>query len=114
LLFWSFFNSIPVTRRQNLPQASHLDNQQKQKTEKAVAANIVFKSTDGGKTWQDISEGLPEPVKDDNGVGTNGFFADDNGLYLTAGNGIYHSQPNCDSFLEQRALPRRTCQYCPW
>jgi photosystem II stability/assembly factor-like uncharacterized protein len=65
-----------------------------QKRDKAGAANIVFKSTDGGQTWQDISKGLPEPVKDNYGVGRNVFFADDNGLYLTAGNGLYHSKPN--------------------
>ncbi len=56
--------------------------------------NIVFKSMDGGQTWQDISEGLPEPVIDVYGVGRNDFFADDNGLYLSAGNGIYHNKPN--------------------
>ena len=61
---------------------------------KPAQANIVFKSMDGGQTWQDISEGLPEPVIDDYGVGRNYFFADDNGLYLSAGNGIYHNKPN--------------------
>ena len=41
------------------PQSSPLPNsQQKQKSDKAGAANIVIKSTDGGQTWQDISEGL--------------------------------------------------------
>ena len=33
-------------------------NQQKQKNDKAVDANMVFRSTDGGQTWQDIGEGL--------------------------------------------------------
>jgi len=37
--------------------------------------NIVFKSTDGGQTWQDISEGLPENLQRD------GFFANESGLY---------------------------------
>jgi photosystem II stability/assembly factor-like uncharacterized protein len=68
--------------------------EQKQKRGKTGTANIVFKSTDGGQTWEDISEGLPEPVTDDYGGGRNDFFADDNGLWLTAGNGIYHSKPN--------------------
>lgn len=27
--------------------------------------NIVFKSTDGGQTWQDISKGLPENLRRD-------------------------------------------------
>lgn len=77
------------------PRSSPLrDSQHEQKSDKDGAVKIVFKSTDGGQTWQDISKGLPEPVKDDYGVGRNVFFADDNGLYLTAGNGIYHSKPN--------------------
>ena len=64
------------------------DNQQKQKTCKAVAANIIFKSEDGGQTWQDISEGLPEELQGGD------FFVNNNGLYLTAGNEMYHSTPN--------------------
>ncbi len=77
------------------PQSSPLpDSPEKQKRDKAGTANIVFKSTDGGQTWQDISEGLPEPVKDEYGVYRDVFFANDNGLYLTAGNGIYHNKPN--------------------
>jgi photosystem II stability/assembly factor-like uncharacterized protein len=65
-----------------------------QKSEKAGTANIVFRSADSGQTWQDISEGLPEPVIDVYGVGRNDFFADDNGLWLTTGNGLYHNKPN--------------------
>jgi photosystem II stability/assembly factor-like uncharacterized protein len=77
------------------PQSSHLpDSQQQQKGDKAVATNIVFKSTDGGQTWQDISDGLPEPVQDNDGIYRDIFFADDHGIWLTAGNGIYHSKPN--------------------
>lgn len=56
-------------------------------------ANIVFKSTDGGQTWQDISEGLPEKLQRE-GMQSDGFFANDSGLYIRAGNGIYHSKPN--------------------
>ena len=78
-----------------LPQAYHLpDNQQKQKTDKAAVANMVFRSADGGQTWQDISEGLPEPVIDVYGAGRNDFFADGSGLWLTTGNGLYHNKPN--------------------
>jgi len=35
------------------------DSQQKLNKNKSGTANIVFKSTDGGQSWQDISEGLP-------------------------------------------------------
>src|SRR5215212_5423304 len=64
------------------------------KTEKAGTAKIIFKSTDGGQTWQDMSKGLPEDLRDDYDIGRNGFFANDKGLWLTDGNEIYHSKPN--------------------
>ena len=35
------------------------------KREIAGPAKIVFKSTDGGQTWQDISKGLPENLRKD-------------------------------------------------
>src|SRR4051812_27390737 len=66
------------------------------KTTKAIKtdhATIIFRSTDGGQTWQDISEGLPENLRRE-GVRGDGFFTNDNGLYLRAGNGVYHSEPN--------------------
>jgi photosystem II stability/assembly factor-like uncharacterized protein len=76
--------------------------QQQQKSNNDKTANIVFRSSDGGQTWQDISEGLPKPLQDDysaeakaeNNFGRDEFFANDNGIYLTAGNGIYHSKQN--------------------
>ena len=40
------------------------DSQQKLNNNKSGAANIVFKSTDGGQTWQDISKGLPENLQE--------------------------------------------------
>jgi photosystem II stability/assembly factor-like uncharacterized protein len=63
------------------------------KTEKAGTAKIVFKSTDGGQTWQDISKGLPENLRIDS-IRGNSFFANDKGLFLRVGNGLYHSTPN--------------------
>ncbi len=63
---------------------------QTQKREEAAVTNIIFKSADGGQTWQDISEGLPKPVQDENAASRNVFFADANGLYFTAANGLYH------------------------
>ena len=78
------------------PQASHPpDSLQTQKTGTAETSIIVFRSADGGQTWQDISNGLPAAVTDENGASRDVFFTDDNGLYLTDGNGIYHSEPNC-------------------
>src|SRR5690242_3557959 len=63
------------------------------KTEKAGTAKIVFKSTDGGQTWQDISNGLPENLEKDN-IRGNSFFVNDKGLFFKVGNGLYHSTPN--------------------
>jgi photosystem II stability/assembly factor-like uncharacterized protein len=57
------------------------------------AAKVVFKSTDGGQTWQDISKGLPENLRIDS-IRGNSFFANDKGLFLKVGNGLYHSTPD--------------------
>ena len=50
--------------------------------------NILYKSTDGGQTWQDISEGLPEIEKPVN------FSAGESDLYLHVKNEMYHSKSN--------------------
>jgi photosystem II stability/assembly factor-like uncharacterized protein len=63
------------------------------KAEKDEPENIVFKSTDGGQTWQDISKGLPENLRED-AIRGNNFFANDKGLFLRVGKGLYHSTPN--------------------
>ena len=63
---------------------------------KAAVMPIIFRSADGGQTWQDISAGLPENLKR-TGVRRDGFFATDRGVYLRAGNGVYHSESNSTS-----------------
>ena len=82
------------------------DSLKKLNGNKPGVTNIVFKSADGGQTWKDISEGLPEIVgyKDD-GTHLDDFFADDRGLYLSAGNWIYHNTPNSGSFWSKEILP---------
>src|SRR4051812_1310993 len=55
--------------------------------------NVIFKSSDGGQTWQDISKGLPANLQRE-GVPGGVFFSNDHGLYLRAGNEIYHSEPS--------------------
>ncbi|MFD0765612.1 WD40/YVTN/BNR-like repeat-containing protein [Mucilaginibacter lutimaris] len=57
---------------------------------------IIYKSADGGQTWQDISAGLPENLRKE-GVRKDGFFANENGFYLRAGNGLYHNESNPSS-----------------
>ncbi|PSL29052.1 sialidase family protein [Chitinophaga ginsengisoli] len=69
------------------------DNHSDPKTEKAGTAKIVFKSTDGGQTWQDISKGLPENLREGDIKG-NSFFANEKGLFLRVGSGLYRSAPN--------------------
>lgn len=41
------------------------DSVQKPNRSKAVVVNILLRSTDGGQTWQDISEGLPDNLRGD-------------------------------------------------
>jgi photosystem II stability/assembly factor-like uncharacterized protein len=65
--------------------------------------NIVFKSTDGGQTWQDISEGLPENLRKDS-IRGNSFFLNDKGLFLRVGNGLYYSTPNATAPFWTKAL----------
>jgi len=50
--------------------------------------NSVFKSIDGGQTWQDISEALPEIEQPVN------FFAGESDLYLQVKNVMYRSKSN--------------------
>ena len=56
------------------------------------AVKIIFRSNDGGQTWVDISEGLPENLGDD--FVRVGFSENNNEIYLHTGDGIYHSKPN--------------------
>ncbi|MCF0040094.1 WD40/YVTN/BNR-like repeat-containing protein [Dyadobacter fanqingshengii] len=88
------------------PQSSSPPNsKQMQKRDKAGAANVIFKSVDGGQTWQDISEGLPENLVED-GIPRDGFLANDNGIYVRAGNGMYYSKPNSTApFWEKETAP---------
>jgi photosystem II stability/assembly factor-like uncharacterized protein len=69
------------------------DSPQQLNKNKSGVANIVFRSADGGQTWQDISKGLPENLRADSIRGKN-LFANDKGLFLRVGNGLYYSTPN--------------------
>jgi photosystem II stability/assembly factor-like uncharacterized protein len=60
---------------------------------KKALRNTVFKSTDGGQTWQDIGKGLPGNLREV-GIRGDSIFANDKGLFLRVGNEIYHSTAN--------------------
>lgn len=97
-----FLVSSPVT-----------DSQQKLNKNKSGAVDFVFKSTDGGQTWQDISEGLPENLQGED-FQRDGFFANDSGLYLRAADGIYHSKPNSTApFWEKEIFPDKQGSIAP-
>lgn len=54
----------------------------------AGATNIILQSKDGGKTWQDISQGLPESEEPED------FFAGESEVYLRFENEMYRSKSN--------------------
>ncbi len=88
------FPFLSCNQAPEFPKASQLpDSLQNQKTDKTGTANIVFRSTDDGQTWQDISKGLPENLREDS-IRGNSFFANDKGLILKVGNELYHCTPN--------------------
>jgi photosystem II stability/assembly factor-like uncharacterized protein len=55
------------------------------------ATNIIFQSKDGGKTWQDISHGLPENEQPED------FFAGESEVYLRIKNVMYRSKSNLNA-----------------
>ena len=76
-----------------LPFTSQLtDSQQKQNINRTGATNLVFRSLDGGQSWQDISEGLPADLDRDDYYPD--FVANESGVYLRAWNRVYHCSPN--------------------
>lgn len=67
---------------------------------KSGTGSLVFKSTDGGQSWQDITEGLPGNKLE------GSHFVNERGFYLRTGNYIYHSKPNNKApFWEKEIFP---------
>ena len=67
------------------------------------AANVIYQSRDGGQTWQDISQSLPEREQPED------FFAGESDLYMLVHNVMYRSKSNLktpvwekENSLEQR------------
>jgi hypothetical protein len=107
LAFLLLLKFLPCNDASEFPKAAQLpDSLQNPISDKTGTAKIVFRSANSGQTWQDISEGLPEPVIDVYGAGRNDFFADDNGLWLTAGKVLYHNKPNAKTpFWKKEIIP---------
>ena len=86
---------------------------------KSGLANIVFKSTDGGQTWQDISKGLPKNLQEaenlrKDSIRRDSFFANDKGLFLKVGNELYHNAPNTTApFWTKEILPGEYSSIAP-
>jgi photosystem II stability/assembly factor-like uncharacterized protein len=106
---------LSCNQASGFPQASDTPNSlQTQKTGAVETSIIVFRTADGGQTWQDISKGLPAAITDDNGASRNVFFTNDNGLWLTDGNGIYHSEPNyTGTFWTKEIFPDEPASIAP-
>lgn len=75
LLLFQFLFVCDVAFSQLQSDSSRIEivnfNQQNSDSTRAEIANTVLKSSDGGQTWQDISEGLPGNAQGE------GFFAND-------------------------------------
>jgi photosystem II stability/assembly factor-like uncharacterized protein len=95
------------------PAESPQSARSRQKTA-AEDAIMVFTSVDGGAHWQDISAGLPKPVKDSAETRRNIAFADQTGLYLTDGNGLYHHAPGATApFWTKESIPDENISITP-
>ena len=110
LLLFPFASEVAV----EFPALSPIvDSPQKLNWNKPGVVNIVFKSTDGGQTWQDISRGLPENLQAED-IRRDGFFANESGLYVRTENGIYHSKPTATgSFWEKEIFPDKLGSIAP-
>jgi hypothetical protein len=95
LVFFAFFQFLLVLNQASEPMPSDSAVRVKQNSTgiKSVTAKIVFKSVDGGRTWQDITEGLPDNSGQE-GFMIGGGFATNNGFYLRAGDGLFFNKRN--------------------
>lgn len=93
LVFFAFFQFLLVLNQasERTPSDSVIRVKQNSSGVKSVTAKIVFKSVDGGRTWQDITEGLPDHSGEE-GFMIGGGFATNNGFYLRAGDGVFFNK----------------------
>lgn len=83
--------SSPSTTLESTPTGQTITH-----TVEPAATHIIFQSKDGGQTWQDISQGLPENVQPDD------FFAGESDIYLRVKSGMYRSKSNLETPVWER------------
>jgi photosystem II stability/assembly factor-like uncharacterized protein len=91
LSFLLLFSFLSCNRAPKLPPTAQLADSLQ--NHYRGMATIVFRSADGGQSWQDISEGLPQNLQEDSKQG-NRFFANDQGLFVRIGKERYHNATN--------------------
>lgn len=64
-----------------------------------AAINIILQSKDGGQTWEDISQGLPENELPED------FFAGESEIYLRIKNEMYRSKSNLNTLVWEKESP---------
>jgi photosystem II stability/assembly factor-like uncharacterized protein len=75
---------------------------------KTGATNLALKSLDGGKTWQDISEGLPNDWDGEN------LFVDAGGLHVKTGDRLlYHQSASSGAEWTRQAFPGGNSSVAP-
>ena len=93
----------------SLPGKPQEQKSVKRAVAKPAATNILFKSTDGGQTWQDISAELPQDSLRD-----GHFTVTDNGLYVRAGKNRYRINPNSTTTTwEKEIFPHKYSSIAP-
>lgn len=92
-IFFAFFLLVLNQASEFMPSDSVVRVKQNSTVIKSVTSKMVFKSVDGGRTWQDITEGLPDN-SGQKGFMIGGDFATNDGFFLRAGDGLFFNKRN--------------------
>jgi photosystem II stability/assembly factor-like uncharacterized protein len=77
---------ISCNQLNDYPIHQHGEKTTVEKEKQPIGSGILFQSTDQGKTWQDISKGLPSNLE------PNDFIANESGLYIPNGVNMFHGK----------------------
>ncbi|NUO00836.1 MAG: exo-alpha-sialidase [Saprospiraceae bacterium] len=77
--------------------------------EETPATNLIFQSTDGGQTWQDVSNGLPATLE------VRRIFATGEEIFLGTANGLYRSSTHAKApkWRKEQLLEERITEIFP-